>query len=139
MFIVSNRGSPTIFENDPDRNEIYDSEYYTINLNKSEFTSSQNISGVVFGKKCIDKFTYGKAFRLCPDYPAPVFTPGREVIDDGMAGNVVNNLKSLGIEPDFYHNREELIKQRFVDELTNHTFLRVDNTDKVANLKGCRI
>lgn len=37
-------------------NEIYDSEYYTINLNKSEFTSSQNISGVVFGKKCIDKF-----------------------------------------------------------------------------------
>lgn len=36
-------------------NEIFDSEYYTINLNKSEFTSSQTISGVVFGKRCLDK------------------------------------------------------------------------------------
>jgi len=94
---------------------------------------------LVIGEKCTDKFTYGKAFRLCPDYPAPVFTPGREVIDDGMAGNVVNNLKSLGINPDFFHNNEELIKQRYVDELTNHTFLRVDNTDRVANLDASKL
>ncbi len=26
---------------------------------------------LVIGEKCTDKFTYGKAFRLCPDYPAP--------------------------------------------------------------------
>lgn len=89
---------------------------------------------LVIGEKCVDHFTYGKSFRLCPDYPAPVFSPVREVIVDGMAGNVVNNLKSYGIDPDFYHQQEELIKQRFVDDLTNHTFLRVDNTDKVKNL-----
>jgi len=94
---------------------------------------------LVIGEKCIDKFTYGKAFRLCPDYPAPVFTPGREVIDDGMAGNVVNNFKSIGVETDFFHNREELIKHRFVDELTNHTFLRVDNTDTVTNLDASKL
>ncbi len=51
-----------------------------------------------------------------------------------MAGNVVNNLKSYGIDSDFYHQQEELIKQRFVDDLTNHTFLRVDNTDKVKTV-----
>lgn len=36
-------------------NEYHDSEKYTLNLNKSDFTSSQIISGVVFGRKCIDK------------------------------------------------------------------------------------
>lgn len=36
-------------------NEIFDSEKYTIILNKSDFTSSQSISGVVFGKRCLDK------------------------------------------------------------------------------------
>lgn len=36
-------------------NEYYDSEKYTIVLNKSDFTSSQTISGVVFGKRCLDK------------------------------------------------------------------------------------
>ena len=36
-------------------NEYFDSEKYTIVLNKSDFTSSQIISGVVFGKRCLDK------------------------------------------------------------------------------------
>lgn len=89
---------------------------------------------LVIGEICLDKFTYGKAFRLCPDYPAPVFTPGKTINDDGMAGNVVNNLKSLGLTPDFIHQKHFLSKQRYVDELTNHTFLRVDNVDKVERI-----
>jgi len=36
-------------------NEYHDSEKYTLNLNKSDFTSTQTISGVVFGRKCLDK------------------------------------------------------------------------------------
>lgn len=36
-------------------NQNYDSEKYTIVLNKSDFTSSQIISGVTFGKRCLDK------------------------------------------------------------------------------------
>ena len=36
-------------------NEIHDSEKYTIILNKSDFAPSQTISGVVFGKRCLDK------------------------------------------------------------------------------------
>ena len=41
-------------------NEMYESEKYVINLSKSEFTSSQLISGVVFGKRCIDKTNINK-------------------------------------------------------------------------------
>ena len=36
-------------------NETFNSEKYVINLTKSEFTSLQNIGGVVFGRRCIDK------------------------------------------------------------------------------------
>lgn len=36
-------------------NETFESEKYVINLDKSEFTSGQTPSGVIFGKRCLDK------------------------------------------------------------------------------------
>lgn len=53
--ISSGSDSDRIFGISSVGNEIHDSEKYTINVNKSEFTPSQTISGVVFGKKCLDK------------------------------------------------------------------------------------
>lgn len=87
---------------------------------------------LVIGELCLDKFTYGKAFRLCPDVPAPVFTPVHEIQNPGMAGNVVNNLTQLkNAKVDLVSNSEHIIKQRYVDKTTNHTFLRVDYNDSV--------
>ena len=85
----------------------------------------------MIGDSCEDKFTYGTSHRLCPDTPAPVFLPNRDVINFGMAGNVYENLKGFGLKCDLITNSEKIVKQRFIDEKTNHTFLRVDIGDKV--------
>lgn len=58
--ISSGANSDRIFNINSVGNEIYDSNYYTINLNKSDFTSSQSISGVVFGRRCLDKSDIAK-------------------------------------------------------------------------------
>tara|TARA_R110000851_G_scaffold124391_1_gene254604 strand:- start:620 stop:1420 length:801 start_codon:yes stop_codon:yes gene_type:complete len=84
---------------------------------------------LVIGDNCTDVFVYGKVNRLCPDVPAPVFTPTRTITDSGMAGNVVRNFKSLGLTADCMFNETEMTKIRYVDEQTNHTFLRVDEGD----------
>lgn len=90
---------------------------------------------LVIGDSCEDKFTYGSSHRLCPDTPAPVFLPNRDEINAGMAGNVYENLKGLGLKCDLITNSEKITKQRYVDEKTNHTFLRVDTGDTVCRIK----
>ena len=90
---------------------------------------------LVIGDSCEDKFTYGSSHRLCPDTPAPVFLPNRDEINAGMAGNVYENLKGLGLKCDLITNSEKITKQRYVDEKTNHTFLRVDTRDTVCRVK----
>ena len=90
---------------------------------------------LVIGDSCEDRFTYGSSRRLCPDTPAPVFSPNRDVVNAGMAGNVYENLKGFGLKCDLITNSEKIIKQRYVDEKTNHTFLRVDTSDRVNRIK----
>ena len=49
----------------------------------------------------------------------------------GMAGNVYNNLVSLGVNCTLVSPQETIIKERYVDKQTNYTFLRVDRNDRV--------
>jgi bifunctional ADP-heptose synthase (sugar kinase/adenylyltransferase) len=90
---------------------------------------------LVIGDSCEDRFTYGKSHRLCPDIPAPVFLPNKDVVNSGMAGNVYENLRGFGLKCDLITNTEKIIKQRYIDEKTNHTFLRVDTRDRVNRVK----
>ena len=53
---------------------------------------SQNKRVLVVGEVCSDVFIYGRAERLCPDVPAPVFKAKRTVTNKGMAGNTAKNL-----------------------------------------------
>jgi len=87
---------------------------------------------LVIGESCVDEFIYGKAERLAPEAPAPVFVPTRSTQNPGMAANVVANLKALGAEVDFISNTNKITKTRYVDDKTNHLLLRVDiGDDKV--------
>lgn len=87
---------------------------------------------LVIGESCVDEFIYGKAERLAPEAPAPVFVPTRSTQNPGMAANVVENLKALGAEVDFLCNTNKITKTRYVDDKTNHLLLRVDiGDDKV--------
>jgi bifunctional ADP-heptose synthase (sugar kinase/adenylyltransferase) len=91
---------------------------------------------LVIGDSGIDKFTYGKCSRLCPEAPVPVFTPVRETTNWGMAGNVVNNLKALGEEVLNHTNSNyQLVeKTRIVDENTNQMLVRIDIHDSCERI-----
>jgi len=53
--LTSGTDSDRIFSISSVGNEKFDSENYVINISKSEFTPTQSISGVIFGKRCLDK------------------------------------------------------------------------------------
>ena len=85
---------------------------------------------LVIGDSCRDVFIYGKCIRMCPDAPVPVFLPTKKRSNGGMASNVAANLQQLGVECDLICNAEEVEKTRYIDEKTNHMFLRVDSNEE---------
>jgi D-beta-D-heptose 7-phosphate kinase/D-beta-D-heptose 1-phosphate adenosyltransferase len=83
---------------------------------------------VVIGDVCKDIFIYGECKRLSPEAPVPVFTPVSKTVNLGMSGNVMINLRTLVGYDDiqFFRQKEEITKTRYVDNKSNHMFLRVD-------------
>jgi D-beta-D-heptose 7-phosphate kinase/D-beta-D-heptose 1-phosphate adenosyltransferase len=88
------------------------------------------VSVLVIGDACKDVYIYGRCSRLAPEAPVPVFVPKSQTTNGGMALNVLANLESLGSKCDILCNTEEITKTRYVEEKTNHVFLRVDTDDK---------
>ena len=84
---------------------------------------------LVIGELCVDRFVYGVVKRLSPEAPVPVLNPVEITENQGMAGNVVSNLKSLcdDIEVIHWHQITPIEKVRFVDKKSNHMFIRVDD------------
>lgn len=87
---------------------------------------------LVIGELCEDIFIYGDCKRLSPEAPVPVFNPITVTKNDGMAGNVVNNLRALSSEiyVDSWHQSQRVTKTRFVDKKSNHMFLRLDEGEE---------
>jgi D-beta-D-heptose 7-phosphate kinase/D-beta-D-heptose 1-phosphate adenosyltransferase len=88
---------------------------------------------LVIGDSCKDVFIYGKADRLCPEAPVPVFIPKRKTETGGMAANVYENIESLSVDVDLITNSEPIIKTRYVEEKTNHQIIRVDSDASKSN------
>jgi D-beta-D-heptose 7-phosphate kinase/D-beta-D-heptose 1-phosphate adenosyltransferase len=84
---------------------------------------------LLIGDSCTDIFIYGICNRLNPEAPTPVFQEVYRTQNQGMAGNVFNNLKALGLNDltTFYTHKEEITKTRYVDIKSNYILLRVDN------------
>lgn len=92
---------------------------------------------LVIGDSCKDVHIYGKSERLCPDAPVPIFIPLFTKTNRGMAGNVYNNLKSLGMDCDLITNDREITKTRYVEEKTNYIIIRVDSgEEKIDRVSG---
>lgn len=89
---------------------------------------------LVIGERCSDIFVYGDVNRLSPEAPIPVLIPKNIVTSEGMAKNVVNNLLSMSrddkYEIGFVHQQTHIAKTRFVEEKSNHPFLRVDEGEE---------
>ena len=86
---------------------------------------------VVIGETCIDRFIYCNINRLSPEAPVPVLIPKYTEINQGMSGNTCANIKSLSPDSQVIHfsNLKQITKTRYVEEKTNHMFLRVDEGD----------
>jgi len=85
---------------------------------------------LVIGELGTDRFVYGDINRLCPEAPVPVLNPTEIVENNGMAGNVVDNVKALlneeSCEVIFWHQIEKITKTRYVHNKTNHMIMRLD-------------
>ena len=90
---------------------------------------------LVSGDSCNDMFRYGTCDRISPEAPVPVMKPTRTVGSGGMAINVYENLKALGIECDIITNDIRPVKTRYVDEISNQMLLRVDEADEIKQIK----
>ena len=90
----------------------------------------------VIGELCTDVFVYGETKRLSPEAPVPVFNPLHTEINPGMAGNVVENLRALNkdIKINFIHQKSPITKTRYVDDKSNHMFIRVDIENNIDEL-----
>ena len=78
----------------------------------------------VIGESCLDEFVYCNTNRL-----SPVLVPQHTVQTSGMAGNVKRNLEVLTRANNIklITQFETITKTRYIDEKSNHMFLRVDN------------
>tara|TARA_B100001057_G_scaffold500275_1_gene614473 strand:+ start:13070 stop:13798 length:729 start_codon:yes stop_codon:yes gene_type:complete len=86
---------------------------------------------LVIGESCLDVFIYGKVDRLEPAAPVPVVQSLSTESNGGMAMNVKNNFRSLGVFVDILTNTnwKKIKKTRIVEKKTNHMFLRWDQND----------
>tara|TARA_B110000444_G_scaffold249397_1_gene274456 strand:+ start:1776 stop:2567 length:792 start_codon:yes stop_codon:yes gene_type:complete len=81
---------------------------------------------LIIGDSCVDEYIYCTTEKFCPDAPVPVLKPESYISTEGMAGNVADNLRALGAEVDLISNANRIKKTRYVDERTNHMFVRID-------------
>jgi len=81
---------------------------------------------LVVGDSCKDVFNYGRADRMCPEAPVPVFNPGESVSVGGMIHNVAYHLDQMGVKFDLKHSETESTKTRFIDKKTNQMVMRLD-------------
>ena len=92
---------------------------------------------VVIGELCTDEFVYGNCTRLNPEAPTPVFIETRRVSNQGMAGNVAENLSTMDEEIEIHriHQQNPITKTRYVDETSNYILLRVDSEKGVDRIE----
>ena len=81
---------------------------------------------LLIGDSCTDEWVYGSCDRLSPEGPIPVMKYREKQSAPGMAANVYENLKSLGINVNFLTNKEPIVKTRYVHEKSNQQIMRLD-------------
>lgn len=92
---------------------------------------------LLIGEECQDIYHYGRVERFCPEAPCPVFLPVSTKTNRGMAGNVHENLLNIiqkteyEIEVYTHLNNDRPKKERYIDQKTNHFFMRIDKEDAI--------
>ena len=97
--------------------------------------NTTKIKILVIGEMCTDVFVYCDTKRLSPEAPVPVLTPHEVKKNDGMAGNVVQNISAISTNSIVYKlvQPQQITKTRYIDKKTNHMFIRVDDGEDKIN------
>lgn len=95
----------------------------------------KSLKVLVIGDHCIDVFKYGECKRLSPEAPVPVFHFRNEIEVNGMAGNVYNNLISLGVQADIIKANNIIRKERCIDIKSKQHLLRIDYESPTEPIK----
>ena len=87
---------------------------------------------LVIGESCIDRFIYSDAGRLSPEAPVPVLTPVKTEENPGMAGNTKANCEAIArdVQVDLWSQPDQITKTRFVEQKSNHMFIRYDEGEE---------
>jgi D-beta-D-heptose 7-phosphate kinase/D-beta-D-heptose 1-phosphate adenosyltransferase len=106
-------------------------------MNLSNNTQQQkSLNVLLIGDSCIDEYKIGTVDRLSPEAPVPVIKIVDTMTVPGMAANVDNNLKQLGIDADFITNDSIIKKTRYIDKRSGQHLLRVDDESDVVPWSG---
>lgn len=83
---------------------------------------------LLIGESCLDVFVAGVCNRVNPEAPCLIHEPLHTETNEGMAGNVRANLASLApdLKIDFFHQTKDILKIRYIDSVSGHQLLRVD-------------
>ena len=79
---------------------------------------------LVVGDVMLDRYWFGDVTRISPEAPVPVLKPIEEKSNDGMAGNVVENIKLLSPNVEILHwyQSTPMEKVRYVEKKTNRAY-----------------
>jgi D-beta-D-heptose 7-phosphate kinase/D-beta-D-heptose 1-phosphate adenosyltransferase len=99
----------------------------------------------VVGDFIKDEYIFGDVERISPEAPVPVVKVTGRKTNWGGAGNVVKNLEALGVEVDFYFDKNRnIVKTRVMSD--HHHLIRIDeetipeveiNCDWMKDLEFC--
>lgn len=84
---------------------------------------------LLIGDFCVDVYQFGTIDRLSPEAPVPVFKPTYIEQRHGMAGNVCNNLETLGCNVNFIRG-DASKKTRLIDQRSRQHVVRIDEDVK---------
>lgn len=106
-------------------------------MNESVTTQQQTSFNVLLiGDSCIDQYYIGSCDRLSPEAPVPVIKIIDNYTTKGMAANVFENLKMIGVDADFITNNQKITKTRYIDERSKQHLLRVDDEPDIVPWSG---
>ena len=94
---------------------------------------------LLIGDSCTDEWVYGSCDRVSPEGPIPVLKYTEKQSALGMAANVNENLKSLGITVNFLTNKETITKTRYVHEKSNQQIMRLDTEPEIKPLREAEL
>lgn len=87
---------------------------------------------LLIGDSCIDEYHYGTIERLSPEAPVPVFKLVDKVSKPGMAANVRENFRALGVSTLFVSS-DKSTKIRLIDTKSKQHVVRIDNDIIIPN------